>query len=715
MIGTRRRIVGSYLIVAVLLLIFAAPAATYTDSSIAGTEDEGVDISTAEDFLDTVIQEQEETGPGTAVDEKPTTAQDPPQGEIGSNDPVTSSTQHNDQLYPENKPRSVMVDILNRKGIGHMAIKKEVAQEEEALEESETQYDLNCGKLKSFADKSEIEDYVNVQTQEVRDDLYWISMITGIPQLPGMWVLMMDQQDGGLDYSGTNNQVAGVDEPDMVKTDGYFLYVLTGEDVVILRAYPASQAGVISRIDVGKGASEILVKDNRLVVFQRQSSDEYVKIYNIANRADPKLIQEVSFDRSHYVDSRLIEDHVYVVMTRWVHIDKDDGVQLPKITNNGETTEIQPNQICHFDEPAPYYEFTLVVSIDLVDREVRYKAFMIDDTSDMYVSRSNIYIAGIDYGNINIWDWWWFSWIESTNIHKISISDGYINYVASGNVSGWVLNQFSMDEYKGYFRVATTSGGAWGGQVSQNNLYVLGATMETVGSLENLAPGETIHSARFIARRCYLVTFKKIDPFFVIDLSDPTSPTVLGELKIPGYSDYLHPYDVNHIIGLGKDTYDMGDFAWYQGVKLSMFDVTDVANPKETSTYIIGDRGTQSEALHDHKAFLFDRSKNLLIIPINLRIIDESKYPDGVPPNVWGDFVFQGAYIFSVTLEDGFVLKGRVSHSDHLPNFEEDNYHYRSYFVKRSLYIEQNLYTISLEMVKINLIDTLAEIKTIDL
>jgi uncharacterized secreted protein with C-terminal beta-propeller domain len=719
MINTRRRVVGSYLTVGILLLVFAAPVATFTDGPFPGIAENEVDTSAAEDFFEIITHEQEDTQGehdlGTTVD-KETTTEDPPQGEIVSDDPVTDSTEHNRQLFPGDKFRSVMVDIWKRVGIGHWGIKEEVEEEEEVPEGGETFFDLNCGKLKSFSNKSELEDYVTFQTREVNDDLYWIWTMGGAPLPPGFGGLWFadGMQDGGLDYSGTNIQVAGVDEPDIVKTDGYFLYVLTGEEVVIARAYPASQAEVISRIQVGEGAKNILVKDDRLVVFQRPDYDSYVKVYSIANKGQPALIQEVSFEKSYYIEARLIGDHAYIVLRKYVYIDKDDGVQLPKITNNGKTTEILPSQICHFDEPAPDYKFTMVVSIDLTDKEVRYKTFMTDDTSDMYVSRTNIYIAGADYGNIIMWDWWSWWWPEATNIHKISISDGSIDYVASGNVTGWLLNQFSMDEYKGYFRVATTVGDAWEGG-SRNNVYVLNYNMEVIGSLEDLAKGETIYSARFIARRCYLVTFKKIDPFFVIDLSDPTAPKVLGELKIPGYSDYLHPYDVNHIIGLGKDTYDMGDFAWYQGVKLSLFDVTDVANPKEISKFIIGDRGTESEALHDHKAFLFDKDRNLLVIPIDLYLVDESEYPGEVPPNAYGDFVWQGAFVFKVTPADGFVLEGMVSHSDELPNFEEDHYKYRSYFVKRSLYIEQNLYTISLKMVKINMIDTVAEIKKINL
>jgi uncharacterized secreted protein with C-terminal beta-propeller domain len=160
-----------------------------------------------------------------------------------------------------------------------------------------------------------------------------------------------------------------------------------------------------------------------------------------------------------------------------------------------------------------------------------------------------------------------------------------MEYDASGRVSGSVLNRYSMDEYEGYFRIATTTG--WGTS-SLNRVYVLDGTLSVAGALENLAQGERIYSARFMGNRCYLVTFRQVDPFFVIDLSDPSQPKLLGELKITGYSDYLHPYDENHIIGIGKET----DAGLYQGLKISLFDVSDVSNPKEIAKYEIGEERT---------------------------------------------------------------------------------------------------------------------------
>jgi len=278
-----------------------------------------------------------------------------------------------------------------------------------------------------------------------------------------------------------------------------------------------------------------------------------------------------------------------------------------------------------------------------------------------------------------------------------------------------------MDEYNGFFRIATTTGHlSWisSEATSRNHVYVLDMDLNIVGRLEDLAPGERIYSARFMGDRCYLVTFKKVDPLFVIDLEDPTNPTVLGQLKITGYSDYLHPYDENHIIGIGKETVEAeeGDFAWYQGVKISLFDVSDVGNPKEIDKYEIGDRGTDSPVLSDHKAFLFDRTKNLLVIPVLVAEIDEEKYPNGVPPNMYGDYVWQGAYVFNVTVDQGFVLKGGITHLEGDSDLKKSGYYfYSSYSVKRSLYIDNVLYTISDKKIKMNNLEDLTEINEIEL
>jgi len=281
---------------------------------------------------------------------------------------------------------------------------------------------------------------------------------------------------------------------------------------------------------------------------------------------------------------------------------------------------------------------------------------------------------------------------EKTVIHKVSIDKNSIEHTAQGEVPGTVLNQFSMDEYNGNFRIATTTGNTWEGN-SLNNLYVLNEEMKIIGKTEDLAQGERIYSARFMGDRAYLVTFKNVDPLFVIDLKNPENPEVLGYLKIPGYSDYLHPYDETHVIGIGKDVNESIDadkvhsanavyYTAILGLKVSLFDVSDVQNPKETGKIVFGDRGTESYALQDHKAFLFDKSRNLLVIPVMLAEINKSQYSDPIPTDAYGTPVWQGAYVLNVNL-DGISLRGNVTHFDNKTDswgFYDDRYS-----IKRSL------------------------------
>jgi len=262
-----------------------------------------------------------------------------------------------------------------------------------------------------------------------------------------------------------------------------------------------------------------------------------------------------------------------------------------------------------------------------------------------------------------------------------------------------------MDEHENTFRVATTIGQTWGGidgsaqNASTNNLYILNMDMEHVGKVEALAPGETIYSVRFMGDRAYMVTFQKVDPLFVIDTSNPRSPKVLGKLKIPGYSDYLHPFDENHIIGFGKEAVEAkeGNFAWYQGMKLALFDVTDPTNPKELFKEQIGDRGTESPLLHNHKALLFDKERGLLSFPVTVAKIPDNQKTPGNEANAYGSPVFQGAYVYSLSLKDGFDLKGTITHYDDSDAFlKAGNYWYNGgRDVQRIVRIGESLLTVS--------------------
>jgi len=269
-------------------------------------------------------------------------------------------------------------------------------------------------------------------------------------------------------------------------------------------------------------------------------------------------------------------------------------------------------------------------------------------------------------------------------IYRVHIENDNIVCEANGTVPGYVLNQFSMDEYDNHFRVATTT---WVNGNSQNNVYVLDMSMDMAGKLENVAPGERIYSARFMGKRCYLVTFRQIDPFFVIDVEKPSKPKVLGYLKIPGFSGYLHPYDDNHIIGVGREN---------TNVKISLFDVSDVSAPTEMSKYIMKGGWSDTPVLSDHKAFLFDRSRELLVFPVTIQ--GWEKYP-----------AWQGACVFSISLSNGIGFKGGISHQEPYPSPLEDDYS-----VRRTLYIEDVLYTISNKKIKMNNIEDLELINEIN-
>ncbi|MCK4826540.1 beta-propeller domain-containing protein, partial [bacterium] len=303
---------------------------------------------------------------------------------------------------------------------------------------------------------------------------------------------------------------------------------------------------------------------------------------------------------------------------------------------------------------------------------------------------------------------------ERTTIHRISISDGEIEYKAQGSIPGSVGNQFSLSEHDGHLRVSSTMEGwmirgFFSSLESQNSIYVLDMDLKIVGSLEGLAPGERIYATRFLGDKCYLVTFRQIDPFFVLDLSNPTEPKIVGELKIPGYSSYLHPYDENHIIGLGMEN---------NNVKLSLFNVTNVNVPTEIAKYTIQGDYTQSVALNEPKAFLFNKEKQLLVIPVSITqygIVPQNgtEPPDkdiGIAPHQGG--YWQGAFVSKLTLT-GFELQGGITHQE---NSNQQNY-YPDYNlnVNRALYIENTLYTISNAKVKLNNLTDLAQIAEIQL
>lgn len=567
-------------------------------------------------------------------------------------------------------------------------------------------------------------------------------------------------------HSSTNVQVAGVDEPDTVKTDGTYIYTISNNSLFILRAYPVTEANIVAKIsfDMNNSVQSFFINGDRLVAFCSgyaypilyygggvramesdliypgwYSTQMQIRVYDISDRSNPALVKSLKMD-GYFLDARMIGSYVYVVSSTptysiYTAVDGNETLRVPTITIDNKTTNISADNIYYVDVPELADSMTHVLSLNIDTNDVNEKSFMLGSSQTMYVSQDNIYLATSHYPAYSPLDMTAGTTTETTILHKIAISQDSIDYVAQGEVPGHILNQFAMDEHQGYFRIATTTDYYKGEEYqTTNNVYVLTSDLKRAGTLENLAPGESIYAVRFLGDRAYLVTFVQVDPLFVLDLSDPTNPSVLGELKIPGYSTYLHPYDATHIIGIGREVDRSIDadkvhtpgavyYTAIQGLKFALFDVTDVANPVELYTIALGDRGTDSPALYDHHAFLFDHDTGLLVIPVSLWEIPQTTLDTLNDSNAteiawdWGQYTFQGAYVYRLTIDDGFQLQGRITHRD--TNDPVDSWSYGvSTDVTRSLYIGDTLYTISTSKIKANSLaagDDLQELASITL
>lgn len=622
--------------------------------------------------------------------------------------------------------------------------------------------------MKTFSSNREIVDYLNANVQGYStyrggplDAKFFgtspIPMPTAVPmQAPislgygNSLPPPTEYSAGSSDYSTTNIQVAGVDEADTVKTDGRYIYATSirqnnyyglGERdfsetnaIYILDADPQN-AKVLSEISLENNtqpAGLFLNSDGtRLVVIaskyqtysyaERHSmptimpyygSDVYtfINVYDVSDKVDPTLVRNFTMSGS-YFNSRMIGNNVYAVISQPAVV-YNDVVTLPAVYEDKTEYDASPSGIYYADMNDSSFTFTSFYGFNIVDdvQQLTNMTVMMGGASAMYVSPTNFYVTYPDWDETSG---------QYTSIYRVAISGLQLTFEAQGSVPGSVLNQYSMDEYSGNFRVATN----WYAETQISNVYVLDSHLNVTGKLEGLAPNENLHSVRFMGDKCYLVTFQKTDPLFVIDLSQPSSPQVLGELKVPGYSDYLHPYDQTHLIGVGKEAVEAqeGDFAWYQGLKLALFDVGNVNNPVQLAKYGIGDRGTDSVVLSEPKAFLFDKDKGLLVIPVSLAVVSESD-KEAYGDSAYGKTVWQGAYVFNVGLDGGFTLKGTVTHLDasllnsqgYLAN-SYDYYSTRSSWITRSLYIDNTLYTISNSEVKLNNLSDLSQIAAVDL
>ncbi|MDV0447499.1 hypothetical protein MsAg5_13990 [Methanosarcinaceae archaeon Ag5] len=568
----------------------------------------------------------------------------------------------------------------------------------------------------------------------------------------------MDSKSSGMYYdsdvssvdrvSGTNVQVMGVDEADLVKTDGNFIYYTpqlhyptnltlvnstygsyynyeTFQTTFTIDALPPETAAIISNI-AGSGENLYLINDTLIVITYNTTT-----AYNISDPANPVKLWSENLD-GFYKDSRMIDGKLYMVVQKYdvgsegpiVYMDAKldyascyypvgPGIIRPSMDStyfvsevdigNGnfdktiamvgsynsilyasgdnlyltnyfypDTTAIELQFIqehgSEYYPPETMNQINRVMGTEYLSESIKYNAVMeavynytktltSEEQENYYNDYRKAYSA---YLMEIVKD------KETTTITRINL-DTFD--VTTGTVPGNINDQFSIDEYDGYLRVATTVGGNWMTRDEQTNgVYVLDKDMKTVGQVTGLAEGEQVYSARYVGDRLYLVTYKQIDPFFVIDLSDPENPAVLGELKLPGYSTYLHPVGENLVVGLGySDDWKM---------KLTLFDVTNVSSPTELDSYVFSNYSSSS-ALYDHHAFMWDADRNLLVLP-----------------------TYEHAYVMQIKEGDITMVKDDV---------------HKNATVVRSIYINNYLYTFSDQEVHILNQDTWELVKKISI
>ena len=459
--------------------------------------------------------------------------------------------------------------------------------------------------------------------------------------------------DSNVDYSGTNVQVKGVDEADIVKTDGAYIYYLAANQLNILKADGAKTTLVsstsLSADDSWWGYnSELFILGTRLMVitqsyntvwindanggYQNNTDQTTAVIYDISNPAKP--VQVVSLGQSgSYVSARMVGDYVYLVTSQYVYnlVKETPVTYIPATTVGAETKLLQPTDLYVGGNPQSA-AYTVVGAINLKSGANFSSAKAVfGGTSQLYANADHLLLAIAQYSeetlpiapdkdgkNVQI-----TNGSNSTDLVLLGIREGQITKLASGNVPGSLLNQFSMDEYKNVFRVVTTLN-SWQQRIytdgvdtyeydntNTNALYTLDQNLTILGKIENLAKDETVQSVRFDGDIGYFVTFRQVDPLFAVDLSNPAYPRVLNALKIPGFSEYLHVFKDNLLLGIGYSADDKTGAT--QGVKLSMFDTTNKSNVKEIATEKVDASWTIVGS--NHKSILVDGQKNLIAFP----------------------------------------------------------------------------------------------------
>ena len=543
-----------------------------------------------------------------------------------------------------------------------------------------------------------------------------------------------------VDFSGTNVQVEGVDEADIVKTDGQRIIISSGEWVTIVDV-TGDEPRVSGRVHVpNNNASEMLFYQDRVLLLSnswgnirplsttttdseiassipiRQREAALVNMTEVLLDGTPRRGNTLQIE-GNYLSSRSIGGTAHVVFNHYA--EQEFGFVYPQNPNNQASVAIATEanrQVIQASTLADWTpQFRLIaadgslmsegqlLNCSRVNTPNKFNTFSmlgvltLDLTSSLdkgtsaatfaggqivYASQSNLYVVtDTVVPQVFLEDEASRADLEDryrTSVHKFSLSAAGAQYQASGSVKGHLLNQFSMNEFRNHLFVATTDGTPWGGN-SESFIHSLrqdDESLTNVGSVGNMGRGERIYSVRFIGERAYVVTFRQVDPLYVVDLANPARMKVLGELKIPGYSAYLHPLGDNLLAGVGADATEQGRVT---GAKVSLFDVSNPTNPMEIDNYVLAD--AQSSVEWDHRAFLWWQPQKALVVPVTS----------------WNRADRNGALVLILDRDTGINLRGLIQHDS-----SKDNYYNWIYRIIRSLVISDDLWTLSQAVLQSN-------------
>lgn len=541
---------------------------------------------------------------------------------------------------------------------------------------------------------------VDGPVNDTTDDVT-LSPTFGVPESSGDYT-NNDGDQGSDDYSETNNQVVGVDEMDNVLTDGKHLYRIDENEVQIILAYTQGEGPSALSYDRTLTYEDstdsmfrptgLYVDEDHLIVigyeynawfgdyyyYNGYESDVHVYVYDKHNdfaEVDTYILS------GNLIGTRKIDNVLYLVTAEYLPFDEEDfnlDDHLPTITDGNERTTASYEDIVYVDGTMPN-SFTTFHAIDLDTKETDMEVVLGDRGYNLYVSMNHMYLVGNLYHFEPIAR---FFDIEDpvaetkTGILKIAMDGADLSYVTTGQVPGVTLNQFSMDEYDGYLRIATTTG--WWGNDINNRVLILDENLDEVSRIEHLGKeGETIKSVRFQGDYGYLVTFEQTDPFYVLNLADPSDPQTVGELEIPGFSSYLQPLGNDFMLGIGFGDNSGGT----NGLKISIYDIRDKTNPTVFDEVIFdySEFGWgSSSATYNHKDLLVSLAKGIIALPFSTN----SWTPEGYRYN-------SGILVYRFDATTGLDYGGYIQHEQ---NAEENVYVYKIKFISDYFYSVSDQY-----------------------